>query len=67
MFATFILILFYIYDGVTASLWIQYPEILLGEGLQLASVHLHIILWLRNTNKLFWHRCRGSQLILFVG
>jgi hypothetical protein len=23
----------------------------MGEGLQLASVRLHIILWLRNTNK----------------
>jgi hypothetical protein len=32
MFATFVLVLFYRYDRVTASLWIRYPEILLGEG-----------------------------------
>jgi hypothetical protein len=32
MFATFILVLFYRYDRVTASLWIRYPGILLGEG-----------------------------------
>jgi hypothetical protein len=32
MFATFILVLFYRNDRVTASLWIQYPGILLGEG-----------------------------------
>jgi hypothetical protein len=32
MFATFILPLFYRYDRVSASLWIRYPEILLGEG-----------------------------------
>jgi hypothetical protein len=32
MFATFILVLLYRYDRVTASLWIRYPEILLGEG-----------------------------------
>jgi hypothetical protein len=50
MFATFILVLFYRYDRVTASLWIRYPRILLGEGLQLAYVRLQIILWLRNTN-----------------
>jgi hypothetical protein len=31
MFATFILVLFYRYDRVTASLWIRYPGILLGE------------------------------------
>jgi hypothetical protein len=49
MFATFILILFYRYDRLTASLWIRYPRILLGEGLQLASVRLQIILWLWNT------------------
>jgi hypothetical protein len=30
--------------------WIQYPKILLGEWLQLASVRLQIILWLRNAN-----------------
>jgi hypothetical protein len=66
MFATFILVLFYRYDRVIASLWIRYPGILLGEGLQLASVHLQIILWLRNTNKLFWRCCRGSQLILSI-
>jgi hypothetical protein len=28
----FILVLFYRYDGLTASMWIQYPGILLGEG-----------------------------------
>jgi hypothetical protein len=50
MFATFILVLFYRYDRVTASLWIRYPVILLGEGLLLASVCLQIILWQRNTN-----------------
>jgi hypothetical protein len=50
MFATFILVLFYRYDRVTASLWIRYPGILLGGGLQLASVPLQIILWLRNVN-----------------
>jgi hypothetical protein len=50
MFATFILIQFYRYDRVTASVWIQYPKILLGEWLQLASVRLQIILWLRNAN-----------------
>jgi fatty acid desaturase len=32
MFATFIFVLFYRYDIVTASLWIRYPGILLGEG-----------------------------------
>jgi hypothetical protein len=32
MFATFIIVLFYRYDRVTASLWIRYLEILLGEG-----------------------------------
>jgi hypothetical protein len=32
MFATFIFVLFYRYDGVTAFLWIRYPGILLGEG-----------------------------------
>jgi hypothetical protein len=32
MFATFILLLFYRYDRVTASLWIRYLGILLGEG-----------------------------------
>jgi hypothetical protein len=31
MFATFLLVLFYRYDTVTASLWIRYPGILLGE------------------------------------
>jgi hypothetical protein len=41
MFATFILLLFYRYDRVTNSLWIRYPEILLGEGYN----------WLRNTNR----------------
>jgi hypothetical protein len=51
MFAAFILVLFYRYDRVTASLWIRYPGILLDEGLQLASVCLQIILWLRNANK----------------
>jgi hypothetical protein len=61
-----ILVLFYRYDRFTTSLWIRYPGILLGEGLQLASVRLQIILWLRNTNKLFWQRCRGSQLILSI-
>jgi hypothetical protein len=50
MFAMFILVLFYRYDRVTTSLWIRYPEIVLSEGLRLASVHLQIILWLRNTN-----------------
>jgi hypothetical protein len=50
MFATFILVLFYRYDRVTAFLWIPYPGILLGEGRQLASVCLQIFLWLRNTN-----------------
>jgi hypothetical protein len=50
MFVVFILILFYRYDRVTTSLWIWYPGILLGEGLQLASVRLYIILWLRNMN-----------------
>jgi hypothetical protein len=38
------------YDRVTASLWIRYPRILLGEELQLTSVRLQIILWLRNAN-----------------
>jgi hypothetical protein len=47
----FIHVLFYRYDRVTASIWIRYPEILLGEGLQLASIRLQIILWLRNANK----------------
>jgi hypothetical protein len=51
MFATFILILFYRYDRVTAFLWIRYPAILLGEGLQFAYVRLQIILWLRNANR----------------
>jgi hypothetical protein len=32
MFAIFILVRFYRYDRVTASLWIRYPGILLGEG-----------------------------------
>jgi hypothetical protein len=32
IFATFILVLLYRYDGVTTSLWIRYPVILLGEG-----------------------------------
>jgi hypothetical protein len=50
MFTTFILVLFYRYDRVTTSLWIRYHGILLGEGLQLASVRLQIILWLRNAN-----------------
>jgi hypothetical protein len=50
MFATFIIILFYTYDRFTASLWIRYPEILLGKGLQLASVRLQIILWLKYVN-----------------
>jgi hypothetical protein len=50
MFATFILVLFYRYDRVTTSLWIRYPRILLGDGLQLAYVCLQIILWLRNAN-----------------
>jgi hypothetical protein len=50
MFDTFILILFYTYGRVMTSLWIRYPGILLGEGLQLASVHLQIIRWLRNAN-----------------
>jgi hypothetical protein len=50
MLATVILVLLYRYDRVTASLWIRYPEILLGEGVQLASLHLQIILWLRNAN-----------------
>jgi hypothetical protein len=50
MFATFILVLLCRYDRVTASQWIRYPGILLGEGLQLASVRLQIILWLRNAN-----------------
>jgi hypothetical protein len=50
MLATFILVLFYRYDRVTTSLWIRYPEILLGEGLQLTSIRLQIILWLRNGN-----------------
>jgi hypothetical protein len=49
VFATFILILFYKYDRVTASVWIRYPGIL-GEGLQLVYVRLQIILWLRNAN-----------------
>jgi hypothetical protein len=40
MFATFILVQFYRYDRVTVSLWIRYPVILLGEGLQLAYVCL---------------------------
>jgi hypothetical protein len=53
MFDMFILVLFYRYDRVTASLWIWYTGILLGEGLQLAFVRLQIILWLRNANKLF--------------
>jgi hypothetical protein len=66
MFATFILVLFDRYDRVTPSPWIQYLEILLDEGLQLAFVHLQIILWLRNANKLFWLRCWGSQLILSI-
>jgi hypothetical protein len=48
----FILILLYRYDRVTASLWIGYSEILLGEGLQLAFVHLQIIMWLRNAIRL---------------
>jgi hypothetical protein len=52
MFATFILVLSYRYDRVTASLWIRYPGILLGEGIQLTSVRLQIILWLRNANML---------------
>jgi hypothetical protein len=46
----FILVLFYRYDRVNVSLWIQYPGILLGEGQQLTSIHLQIILWLRNAN-----------------
>jgi hypothetical protein len=50
MFATFILVLYYRYDRVIASLWIRYPRILLGEELQLASVRLQIILCLRNAN-----------------
>jgi hypothetical protein len=53
MFAMLILVLFYRYDRVIASLWIRYPGILLGEGLQLAPVCLQIILGLRNINKLF--------------
>jgi hypothetical protein len=32
MFVTFILVLLYRYDRVTASLWNRYPGILLGEG-----------------------------------
>jgi hypothetical protein len=52
MFAMFILVLFYRYARVTTSLWIRYPEILLGEGLQLAVVRLQIILWLRNVNNI---------------
>jgi hypothetical protein len=48
----FILVLFYIYDRVIVSLWIHYPGILLGEGLQLTSIRLQIILWLRNANTL---------------
>jgi hypothetical protein len=32
MFTTFIIVLLYRYDRVTASLWIRYPGILLGEG-----------------------------------
>jgi hypothetical protein len=51
MFATLIFVVFYRYDRVTASLWLRYPGILLGEGLQLASVCLQIILWLRNANR----------------
>jgi hypothetical protein len=62
MLATFILVLFYRYDRVTASLWIRYPGILLGEGLQLASVRLQIILWLRNANMydLAWYVVEAS-------
>jgi hypothetical protein len=56
MFATFILVLFHRYDRVTGSLWIRYTRILLGEELQLGSVCLHIILWLRTAN-----RGRGSR------
>jgi hypothetical protein len=29
-------------------------------------IRLQIILCLRNTNKLFWFHCRGSQLILSI-
>jgi hypothetical protein len=50
----FILVLFYRYDRVIASLWIRYPRILLGEGLQLTSIGLQIILWLRNANSKIW-------------
>jgi hypothetical protein len=50
MFDMFILVLFYRDDKVTASLWIRYLGILLGEGLQLPYVRLWIILWLRNAN-----------------
>jgi hypothetical protein len=32
MFAMFILILFYGYDRVNVSLWIQHPRILLDKG-----------------------------------
>jgi hypothetical protein len=62
----FILVLFYRYDRVIASLWIRYPVILLGEGLQLASVCLQIILWLRNANNVHrshtQYRCNREQL-----
>jgi hypothetical protein len=50
VFDTFILVLFYRYDRVTASLWSRYLGILLGEGLQLAYARMQIILWLRNAN-----------------
>jgi hypothetical protein len=50
MFAMFILVLFYRYDRVIASLWIQYPGTLMGEGQQLVFVGLQIIPWPRNVN-----------------
>jgi hypothetical protein len=40
MFATFILVLFYRYDRVTASLWIQYPGLFLGEGYNCICMHV---------------------------
>jgi hypothetical protein len=50
MFATFIPVLFYIYDRITTSLWIRYPAILLGEGYNWHMYALQIIMWLRNNN-----------------
>jgi hypothetical protein len=65
MFATFILFLFYRYDRVTASYGfdtLEYSWVKAPIGIcTLADYSVA-----RKRQQAFWHRCRGSQLILSI-